>query len=38
MFSRPPQQVRSVAVSRDGKLLYYTLFSSESDIWLLELN
>lgn len=30
--------VRSIAVSRDGRLLYYTQFSSESDIWLLELD
>lgn len=37
MFSHAPEQIRSVAVSRDGKLLYYTLFSSESDIWLLDL-
>jgi hypothetical protein len=36
-FSHEPEQIRSVAVSRDGKLLYYTLFSSESDIWLLDL-
>lgn len=36
-FSHEPEQVRGVAVSRDGKLLYYTLFSSESDIWLLDL-
>ncbi|HEV7473618.1 MAG TPA: hypothetical protein VGN90_06205 [Pyrinomonadaceae bacterium] len=27
-----------VVLSRDGRLLYYTLFSSESDIWLVELN
>ncbi len=36
-FSHEPEQIRGVAVSRDGKLLYYTLFSSESDIWLLDL-
>jgi serine/threonine protein kinase len=38
MFSHQPEQVRSIAVSRDGRLLYYTLSSSESDIWLLELD
>lgn len=37
MFSQP-DQVRSVAVSHDGQLLYYTRFTSESDIWLLELS
>jgi serine/threonine protein kinase len=30
-------QIRNVAVSRDGKLLYYTDQTSESDIWLLDL-
>jgi eukaryotic-like serine/threonine-protein kinase len=38
IFSHQPEQIRSVTVSRDGRLLYYTLFSSESDIWLLELD
>jgi hypothetical protein len=37
LISRPPEQIRSVAVSRDGHLLYYTLLSTESDIWLLNL-
>jgi Tol biopolymer transport system component/predicted Ser/Thr protein kinase len=37
LLARPPEQIRSVAVSRDGRLLYYTLLSSESDIWLLNL-
>jgi Tol biopolymer transport system component len=37
MYSHPPDEVRSIAVSHDGRLLYYTLFSSESDIWLLDL-
>lgn len=31
-------QIRNIAVSRDGKLLYYTNQTSESDIWLLDLN
>jgi len=38
LFSRPPEQIRSIAVSRDSKLIYYTLASSESDVWLLDLD
>lgn len=30
-------QIRNIAVSRDGNLLYYTDQTSESDIWLLDL-
>ncbi len=37
IFSHPQEHIRAVAVSRDARLLYFTLFSSESDIWLLEL-
>jgi eukaryotic-like serine/threonine-protein kinase len=37
LISHQPEQIRSVSVSHDGKLLYYTLSSSESDIWLLDL-
>jgi Tol biopolymer transport system component len=37
LLARPPEQIRSVGVSRDGRLLYYTLLSTESDIWLLNL-
>jgi eukaryotic-like serine/threonine-protein kinase len=33
----PVDYVRNVAVSPDGHLLYYTTFTSESDIWLLDL-
>lgn len=29
-------RIRNIAVSRDGKLLYYTAMNSESDIWLLD--
>ncbi len=29
-------RIRNIAVSRDGKLLYYTTMQSESDIWLLD--
>jgi hypothetical protein len=37
LISRPPEQIRGVAVSRDDLLLYYTLLSNESDIRLLNL-
>jgi Tol biopolymer transport system component/predicted Ser/Thr protein kinase len=37
IYARPSEQMRSVGVSRDGRLLYYTLNSTESDIWLLNL-
>lgn len=30
-------QLRNITVSPDGKLLYYTAVSSESDIWLMDL-
>ena len=37
LISRQPEQIRSIALSHDGRLLYYTVSSSESDIWLLDL-
>jgi eukaryotic-like serine/threonine-protein kinase len=37
ILARPAEQIRSVGVSRDGRLLYYTLNSTESDVWLLNL-
>lgn len=37
LLARTPEQIRNVAISRDGLLLYYTLLSTESDIWLLNL-
>lgn len=37
IISRQPEHIRSVAVSRDNRLLYYTVLSSENDIWLLSL-
>jgi serine/threonine protein kinase len=37
LLSRQPEQIRSVGVSRDSHLLYYTVLSAESDIWLLNL-
>ena len=37
IFSSGENQIRSVDVSPDGKLLYFAIYSSESDIWLLDL-
>ncbi|MBS1796313.1 MAG: PD40 domain-containing protein [Acidobacteria bacterium] len=33
---RPAGDLRDIGISRDGRLLYYTLQSGESDIWLLD--
>lgn len=38
ILANPKVDIRSPFVSRDGKLLYYTAASAESDIWLLDLN
>ncbi|HEU4835428.1 MAG TPA: protein kinase [Pyrinomonadaceae bacterium] len=37
IFASTENDLRSVDVSPDGKLLYYTVYSSESDIWMLDL-
>ena len=37
IYSRQPEQIRSPFVSRDGRLLYFTMVFNESDIWLLDL-
>ncbi|MEP6925311.1 MAG: protein kinase [Pyrinomonadaceae bacterium] len=37
LLSRPPYDLRGVGISRDNKLLYYTLQTSESDIWMMSL-
>ena len=37
IFSSGENQIRSVDISADGKLLYYSVYTSESDIWLLDL-
>jgi serine/threonine protein kinase len=37
VFSSNENEIRSVDVSSDGKLLYFSMYSSESDIWLLDL-
>ncbi len=33
---RPTEDIQDVGISRDGRLIYYTLYTSESDIWLLD--
>ena len=37
LFSVSDVQLRSIAVSRDGQLIYFSAFTTESDIWLLDL-
>jgi len=37
VFSTGENEIRSVDVSPDGELLYYTVYSAGSDIWLLDL-
>jgi eukaryotic-like serine/threonine-protein kinase len=37
LFSSGENTIRSIDVSPDGALLYYTVYTSESDIWLLDL-
>jgi len=37
IFASKDGRLRSVDVSPDGTLLYFTVYSSESDIWLLDL-
>ena len=37
VFATAEGELRSVDVSPDGTLLYFTVYSSESDIWLLDL-
>ena len=37
IFSSSEGELRSVDISPDGTLLYFTVYSSESDIWLLDL-
>ena len=37
VFTAGENEIRSVDISPDGKLLYYSIYSSESDIWLLDL-
>jgi Tol biopolymer transport system component len=37
IFASAEGELRSVGISADGTLLYFTVYSSESDIWLLDL-
>ena len=37
VFSSGENEIRSVDVSPDGKFIYFAVYSSESDIWLLDL-
>ena len=37
VFSSGENEIRFVDISQDRELLYYTVYSSESDIWLLDL-
>lgn len=37
VFTAGENEIRSVDISPDGKLLYYSIYSSESDIWVLDL-
>ena len=36
LFSPKVGEVRSPFVSRDGRLLYYSVHISESDVWMLD--
>lgn len=38
IFSRQPENIRAPFVSRDGRLLYYTVYLNESNIWLLDVS
>ena len=37
IFTSADGDLRSVGLSHDGTLLYFTVYSAESDIWLLDL-
>jgi serine/threonine protein kinase len=37
IFTSKDGRLRSIDISRDGTLLYFTVYSSEGDIWLLDL-
>jgi hypothetical protein len=36
-FDEGQDQVRGIGIGRDDSLLYFTVYQSESDIWLLDL-
>jgi serine/threonine protein kinase len=37
VFDMGQQQIRSVGIAKDDRLLYFSVYESESDIWLLDL-
>jgi Tol biopolymer transport system component len=37
ILSSSGNEIRSVDISPDGKLVYYSVYSSESDVWLMDL-
>ena len=37
LFSHPSYNIRGIGLSRDNRTLYYTLQTSESDIWMMSL-
>ena len=37
VFKSAEDEIRSANISADGELLYFTIYSTESDIWLLDL-
>jgi Tol biopolymer transport system component len=37
IFSSSENEIRSVDISPDGKLVLYSVYSSESDIWMTDL-
>jgi serine/threonine protein kinase len=37
IFDAGQEQIRSVGIARDDRLLYFSVYESESDIWLLDL-
>ena len=37
IFSLRDDEIRGIAISKDAQLIYFSAFSSESDIWLLDL-
>jgi len=37
IFALRDAQVQGIGISRDGQLIYYSDYTTESDIWLLDL-
>ncbi|MEZ5428076.1 MAG: protein kinase [Pyrinomonadaceae bacterium] len=38
LLALPQETITSLGISRDGRLLYFTVFSSESNIWMMDLD